>query len=313
MNCAEPSSLDAAALEAAAASAIVADPNVDPRTAAIHLQRAWEALGRALGQSGDSHQWIAAAPLPGLRPERRTALADEVRTFQCFIDAAPESLVIPPPAGQARNLMRHADDLRRVCAALRPAPGAGTIARRGAGWLLRALHWGGPALALLLVAVRPWEADAVGPWRATYYASQHFDGKPILRRYANIDFHWGPDAPHDVVPGDWFSAYFDTCLTIDEETEVAFQVVSDDGARVFLDGKRIIDNWGKHALKSRGAKVRVKPGTHHLRIKYFEDVLDAELHFMASFDPDQPPAQIPVGMLGYPSGAVDDPDPCGRE
>lgn len=304
MKIVEARALDVAVQQAAAANAIVSDPNVDPRLAAPHLQRAWRALGRAFGEAGAPEQWIVGAPLPGLNSERRAALAREVEALTPLVEGGPEGLVgAPVPA--PRVWLRHVDALLRLCA---------TVAEPAkAPWFSRAALWSGAALSLSLVTVRPWEADALGPWRAAYYASEHFDGKPILRRYANIDFHWGTSAPHDVVPGDLFSAYFDTCLTLEQGAEVAFQVVSDDGARVFLDGKRIIDNWGKHAAISRGATLDVQPGVHHLRIKYFEDTREAELHLMASFDPDEPPAQIPASMLRYPSGSLDDANPCSDE
>lgn len=294
MKIVEPGALEAAAQEAAAANAIVSDPNVDAKLGVPHLQRAWQALARACGQTGELQPWVAATPLPGLAPVRRGVLAREV------------GALFESPSNQgARELQRHVDDFRKVCTALGSSSGAPR-----SGWAWQTLAWIGAALVLTVITVRPWQANAVGPWRAAYYASEHFDGKPIMRRYAEIDFHWGTGAPYDVVPGDLFSAYFDTCLTVDTETTVVFQVVSDDGSRVYLDGKRVIDNWGKHAIRSRGGTVKVKPGTHHLRIKYFEDARDAELHLMASFDPNEPPAQIPVSMLSYPSGSVDAPNPC---
>ncbi len=300
MKIVEARALDVAVQQAAAANAIVSDPNVDPRLAAPHLQRAWRALGQAFGETGEPERWIVGAALPGLSGERRAALAREVGALAPLVEAGPEGLGGAVPA--ARGWLRHVDELRRLCDAVGQAPQA--------PWLARTGLWSGAALVLALVTVRPWEADALGPWRAAYYASEHFDGTPILRRYAKIDFHWGTGAPHDVVPGDLFSAYFDTCLTLDQGAEVVFQLVSDDGARLFLDGKRVIDNWGKHAAVSRGVTLDVQPGVHHLRIKYFEDTREAELHLMASFDPDEPPAQIPASMLRYPSGSLDDANPC---
>lgn len=310
---AEPSSLAAAAREVAAANAIVADPTVDHRLAAIHVQRAWEALGRALGQSEAPTLWAGRVALPGLKEARRAALLRDLAVMPALAAAAPEAMEDAPLSVGPRAMLRHVADLRRICRALQPRLGAAAIARGSARWLLRGAAWGAAGLALFLAAVRPWQADLVGPWRAAYYASEHFEGEPVMHRYRDIDFRWGHEAPLDVIPGDWFSAYFDTCISVDEDADVTFQLVSDDGARLFLDGKQIIDNWGRHAVTSKGATIRVEAGVHHLKIEYFEHLTDAELHLMATFDPSEPPAQLPRSLLRYPSSPIDAANPCASE
>lgn len=308
----EPTSLAAAAREVAAANAIISDPTVDHRSAAIHLQRAWEALGRALGESEAATVWAARASFPGLKAARRSALLRDLAALPALTAAAPEALgSLPSPSSRA--LMAHVADLRRICGRLGGRPTAAAIARGSARWLLRGAAWGVAAIALFLVTVRPWQADVVGPWRAAYYASEHFEGEPVMHRYSDIDFRWGAEAPLDVIPGDWFSAYFDTCLVVDEDADVTFQLVSDDGARLYLDGKQIIDNWGRHAVTSKGTTLRVEPGIHHLKIEYFEHLSDAELHVMATFDPSEPPAQLPRSLLRYPKSSIDAANPCASE
>ncbi|MEZ4453550.1 MAG: PA14 domain-containing protein [Nannocystaceae bacterium] len=309
----ELTSLEAATREVAAANAVLADPTVDARCAAIHLQRAWEALGRALGQDGPPTSWAPRVALPGLKDARRSALLHDLGELPGLAAAPPEALAESPSPIPARALLRHVADLRRICGALTPRPGVQRVARGGARWLLRGVGWGAAIVALFVAAVRPWQADLVGPWRAAYYASEHFEGEPVMHRYNDIDFRWGLEAPLDVIPGDWFSAYFDTCITVNEDADITFQIVSDDGARLYLDGKPIIDNWGRHAVISKGATTRVEAGIHHLKIEYFEHLTDAELHLMATFDPSEPPTQIPRSLLRYPESKIDAANPCAAE
>jgi hypothetical protein len=46
------------------------------------------------------------------------------------------------------------------------------------------------------------------------------------------------------------------------------QVISDDGARVWVDDKLVLDAWAPH--ESRVDRVALAGGTHALRVHYFD-------------------------------------------
>ena len=52
-------------------------------------------------------------------------------------------------------------------------------------------------------------------------------------------------------------------------------VISDDGVRVWLDDKLVVDRWSVH--ESIVDRVPVTPGRHRLRVEYFEATGWAEL------------------------------------
>ena len=52
---------------------------------------------------------------------------------------------------------------------------------------------------------------------------------------------------------------------------------SDDGARLFIDGRLIIDNDGSHSANFVVGKVALEKGLHRIEIKYFEDYMGQEL------------------------------------
>ena len=83
-------------------------------------------------------------------------------------------------------------------------------------------------------------------------------------------------------------------------------LVSDDGARLLVDGNVVIDNWGVHERRSRGAQVQLQPGRVHLRVEYFDERGPAMVALAASFD-GEPPAAIPVRMLESPGENAQDP------
>ena len=52
-------------------------------------------------------------------------------------------------------------------------------------------------------------------------------------------------------------------------------VLSDDGVRVWVDGALIVDRWSVH--ETQVDRISLGPGTHRIRIEYFEMTGWAEL------------------------------------
>jgi hypothetical protein len=51
--------------------------------------------------------------------------------------------------------------------------------------------------------------------------------------------------------------------------DYSLEVTSDDGVRVYVDGKRVIDNWTWHVPTLDKAELKLS-GRHHVRVEYFE-------------------------------------------
>ncbi len=66
-------------------------------------------------------------------------------------------------------------------------------------------------------------------------------------------------------------------LNIKTGGEYEFKLTSDDGSRMFLGDKKIIDNDGLHSEESKTGKVRLDPGEHGFMIEYFENTGDEVL------------------------------------
>ena len=54
-----------------------------------------------------------------------------------------------------------------------------------------------------------------------------------------------------------------------------FYVVSDDGARLYLDDRLAVDNWGDHGLVEVQASMKLPAGQTSLRLEYFDHAGDA--------------------------------------
>lgn len=294
-----------ASRELRAARAIALDPSCDGSSAAAHLAIAWQALALATWPEGQ----VPDPPAP--RPEDRAALP--ARLARAIDDVLPAVLAERghPPLARSHwsisptALERHCDALARILARHHRPP----IGRRSPWWGRGAAI---VALALLtVVALRPWQSEGFGPWRATYYNRVDFTGQTEQRRDLDVRFDWGVDSPMDSIPKDRFSVRWDTCLTVPSARSVAFQLVSDEGSRLFIDGALVVDNWGRHVVQAHGETLELTAGEHHLRVEYFEEKGQASIALLASLDGEVPDA-IPRAMLRAPEESDDDDDPCGE-
>jgi mannan endo-1,4-beta-mannosidase len=58
--------------------------------------------------------------------------------------------------------------------------------------------------------------------------------------------------------------------------EYTLRAISDDGVRVWIDGRLAIDSWAPH--ESRVDYARISPGRHELRVEYYQLEGWTELH-----------------------------------
>lgn len=291
--------LAVATRELRAARAIVLDPTCDDDLAAGHLLRAWQALARAAGRDlADPAALLSHADRAAMPPRAVVEVTDVV---PALLAAAADP---PPPWPLSHAVMeRHCDGLALLLATRHTPPA--TPRRR----IARRVAIAAAALAAIVIAVRPWQSQAVGPWAATYFNRPDLTGAKFERRDLDVNFEWQDNPPMDAIPADRFSVRWDACLTLDNPQEVAFQLISDDGSRLYIDGKLHVDNWGRHELKARGRAVKLRAGVHHLRVEYFEHRSAAAIGLSASFGGDRP-APIPRAMLHAPPGSELDANPC---
>ena len=76
---------------------------------------------------------------------------------------------------------------------------------------------------------------------------------------------------------DWFALRFSGRFNIVNPGEYSFRLVSDDGSRLFIDGKTIIDNDGTHATQSASGNIILTSGQHSIDVDYFQGSGDVAL------------------------------------
>jgi outer membrane protein OmpA-like peptidoglycan-associated protein len=69
---------------------------------------------------------------------------------------------------------------------------------------------------------------------------------------------------------EWFGIDYAGTLGVQRAGRHRFRLTSDDGGRLSIDGKRVIDNDGLHAPSSKEGEVNLGAGAHDVRVEYFQ-------------------------------------------
>ncbi len=81
-----------------------------------------------------------------------------------------------------------------------------------------------------------------------------------------------PDVSIDIPQrkkGEAFALRFTGMLQVSESGTYEFRVESDDGSRVYIDGKLLINNDGTHGMTDKRGQIRLTPGAHEYVLTYF--------------------------------------------
>jgi len=73
---------------------------------------------------------------------------------------------------------------------------------------------------------------------------------------------------------EWFAIDYTARFWIDKPGVYRFALVSDDGSRMYVDEREIIDNDGIHAAQRRAGDVDLSGGIHQMRVSYFQGPRD---------------------------------------
>ena len=120
----------------------------------------------------------------------------------------------------------------------------------------------------------PIPASALSGLQGEYFANKTLSGTPVLTRSdSTIDFDWGTGSPDPSVPVDGFSARWTGTVTAPATAAYTFAATSDDGSRIYLDGKLIADNWSDHGVSTvKSTPVQLTAGEpHSLKVEYYEN------------------------------------------
>jgi hypothetical protein len=109
--------------------------------------------------------------------------------------------------------------------------------------------------------------------KGEYYLGRNFEQFQFTRADKNLDLFWGSDrspSPRLPIGADWSCRWTGRIQPRYSEVYTIY-AVADDGVRVWVDHKLIIDDWTLHPLLEYSGRVRLEAGKQYdIRVDYFE-------------------------------------------
>ncbi len=108
---------------------------------------------------------------------------------------------------------------------------------------------------------------------AEYFDNQYLKGQPKITKVDDqINFNWHGQAPLEGIPREHFSARWTTRLLADETGDYSLDVASDDGGRLYVDGKLVIDDWNSHPLTLNSYHIHLIKGQfYNIKLEYYQE------------------------------------------
>jgi hypothetical protein len=88
----------------------------------------------------------------------------------------------------------------------------------------------------------------------------------------------------------------------DKPGKYKFFLESDDGSRLFVDGKPVVQNGGSHPMGKAGGEIDLQPGPHQILIEFFQGTGQMGCKFSWA-PPGKNEEIVPEGVLSHKADA----------
>ncbi|MCU0541979.1 MAG: PA14 domain-containing protein [Oscillatoriaceae cyanobacterium Prado104] len=132
------------------------------------------------------------------------------------------------------------------------------------------------------------------PWVAEYFNNRDLSGAPAVINTHNpqtpvgfINFNWGEGSPDSRIQRDNFSSRLTTHRQLPAGT-YKFKLRADDGARLFINGEKVIDRWNNAPYNGHEVEITLPAGLHTLQVEHSEHIAPAYLNLDWDYSPNIP-------------------------
>jgi hypothetical protein len=88
---------------------------------------------------------------------------------------------------------------------------------------------------------------------------------------ARINFEQTVETFPGTAMSDHFYVRWTGRIRIPQDATYTFFTESDDGSRLWIDGKVVIDNGGVHPMEEKSGEIDLKAGDHEIKVELFEN------------------------------------------
>lgn len=109
--------------------------------------------------------------------------------------------------------------------------------------------------------------------KAAYYDQMTFDAPPVfVRTDEKIDFSWTLFAPDEKLATDHYAVRWEGQLTAPKSGKYRIGLEGNDGFRLYIDGKLLIDRWPKESYRMETIEMQMEKGeTYEIRVEFHEE------------------------------------------
>ncbi len=93
-----------------------------------------------------------------------------------------------------------------------------------------------------------------------YHDAPDLAGEPVVRLDRSVAFDWGSGAPAPGIEPDTFSVRWSGQVVPRHTGTHTFTTTSDDGVRLWVDGRLVVDRWDDHAPTEHSGTVELRAG-----------------------------------------------------
>jgi parallel beta-helix repeat protein len=141
------------------------------------------------------------------------------------------------------------------------------------------------------------EGATSGGWLGTYYDNINFTGAVRSRIDPAIDFVFGVWGPWPDFGRDTFSVRWQGVVYTDEAGTYNFYTFTDDGARLWVNGRQIVDRWVDQGPTEAAGSIELHAHTYYpVVMEYYEQGGGAAAMLFWQ-PPDEPKALVPFGSV----------------
>jgi len=153
-------------------------------------------------------------------------------------------------------------------------------------------------LLLCLLAQQAWAQSGL---RGDYYVGTNFEQKAFSRIDPAISFNWDRRSPGKGLSRSYYSIRWTGKLLAPATGEYLFFARVNDGIRVWVGNKLVLDSWQLNSYKHYSGKIRLEAGQYYdLRVDYFNAIEWGEIDLYWKSPPTTKSASNPFAETGEP-------------
>jgi hypothetical protein len=105
-----------------------------------------------------------------------------------------------------------------------------------------------------------------------YFSGTKFNRNKLTRLDPTVNFNWASGSPSKLLPADGFSVRWQGQIVVPRSDTYTFYTSSDDGVRLWVDHRQLINNWHDHAATTDRGSIRLAAGQRYdIKMEFYEN------------------------------------------